>query len=183
MLKVFEKSKEQIEKEAAEHRFGAKLVKGVAKPVCPYYVITKDGQMVDVSQLSEKQILTFYVQALKQGTNDKLNNKFSKDGKIESLEEANKLTRALRSPFASYKPSYGGLKTILDLFEDNDERIRSWAKDLLTPLVHEQISDVEKFAKFMQESQGNFEKPTKEQKFQIIDQLAINEQNRKAQQK
>lgn len=181
MLQVFEKTTQEIENEERDNHFYAARVKGIAKPVCPYYLITKDGSRVDASDLSEKQILSFYIQALRKGIADEANNKFGQNGQLDSIAEASKLTQVLSSPYASYKPSYEGLKTVVELFEDDNPTIRSWAKDLLTPLVEKQVSEVETISKFLQESQGNFENPTKTQKLQVIDQLAKNEYNRQNQ--
>lgn len=174
MLKVFDKTKEEIAKEEAKRKIYAKMDNKPVEEVCPYYVISKQGQKIDVAELSEDQILSFYTQAINASLVEKGNKEF-KDG--NSLEEASKLTKALNE-FSPYTPSYKGLKTIVELFEHPNPAIKSFSKDLLMPFAGELIKKVDTITTYLLECEGNYEKPTLEEKLIVINQLERNEMNK-----
>ena len=74
----------------------------------------------------------------------------------------------------SYNTSFGAI-----ILRDN----RSFSKDLLMPLVSERLGNIEAIARYMKEMKGDFNKPNKNELLQVVNQLAINEQNRKAKQR
>ena len=164
MLRIYEKPEYEIEKEKNE-RTAWKAFH--LKPVSPYYILTDNGEKIDISALSEKQILSICTQALTQHANDPRN---------EDLFVAYRLTKALKG---YYEPSYDGLKTIIGLYKDNNDVIRSHAKDLFGPLVNDKLEKIEIITRFLQESRGNYKAPTYDQKLQVIDQLIKNEQNKR----
>ncbi|MDD4110930.1 MAG: hypothetical protein PHS54_05225 [Clostridia bacterium] len=180
MLKVYQKTQQEIDEERSQNNAYARMVKGHGEIVCPCYVVKKDGTKLDVWGLKEEEILSFVNQSLREGIVAKTKKAYDKNGGIEVLVEASKLTKELRG---HYTPSDKGLKSIIELFEDDNQFIRSWSKDILTPLVSDKLSKVNTIAEYLQETNGNFDKPTKKQLFQVIDQLSQNEQNKNAERK
>ena len=172
MLKVFLKTDKEIEEEENWYRFGAAIAKGIPMKVCPYYLVRKNGEKVNVSDLSEKDIYSFYAQALETAYKDKKNS-----SKNDALAEAFKLTDALIK--TDYSPSYEGLRYAFELMENDDKTISSWSQDLIKPLASNKIDYVNVIATYLQESKGNFEGPTKEQKLQVVNQLEKNAKNKK----
>ena len=164
MLRVYRKTAQQIEKENNERTVWQKFH---LKPVSPCYILTDNGEKIDISELSEKQILSICTRALTQHANDRSD---------EDIFAAYRLTEALKG---YYEPSYDGLKTIIGLYQNDNQTIRSNAHDLFTPLVDEKLREINTIAKFLQESKGNYEAPTYDQMLQVIDQQIKNEQNKR----
>ncbi len=175
MLKVYEKTEGEIRGERNYNKAFPTLGNSPVKIVCPTYVVKKDGTKVDVWDLKEEEILSFVNQALREGIVAKTKKVYGKDGQIEALVEASKLTKELKG---HYTPSDKGLKSAIELFEDDNSFIRSWSKDILTPLVTDELSKVKTIARYLQETNGNFYEPTKKQLFEVVDQLSQNEKNK-----
>lgn len=56
---IYKKPQQEIDDEQDERRTYARLVKGIAEPVCPEYVKTKTGEKKDVWSLSTLQLYAF----------------------------------------------------------------------------------------------------------------------------
>ena len=167
-MKVYEKSAEQYNREQGEANIYAHMVRGVPKEVCEYYVVTKEGKKIDVSDLTEEQVLAFCKQALVAWGK-------AKDEDSKDVAEAFKLVQAVRPYF---RGTYKGLNTVMDLLENKDGQMRSSAADLFTPLYVDKIQNVNAVAKYLQECKGNFKSPTSEQIKEVANQMAKNEANK-----
>lgn len=56
--------------------------------------------------------------------------------------------------------------------------VRSVAKDLFGVVAGDKLRETETVARFMQETKGNYERPTAEQMCEVINQKLINEQQK-----
>ena len=157
MLTIFEKTKQEIE---SERNYRQAQINAL-DPVCPYYLVTTEGKKVEVKNLTDDQILVALDQVLSEPKNQ------------ENIKAGLKFARALKE--IGYQPSLRVVKAMLEM-EDSELK-----RDAFLPLVHDHLSRVIPVARFLQESRGNFAKPTKEQEIQVIDQMIKNEANRKLQ--
>ena len=97
------------------------------------------------------------------------------NGRIAEVDEAFKLTEVLRGPFASYKPSWEGLKSILKLYENDNVKVSGLARDLFTPFAGEKLSTINTIASYIKESKQDITPPTYDEMCRVIDQMAKNE--------
>lgn len=169
MLKVYEKTDKEFNEEVNLKSFYSRMVKWSPEPVCKFYVVKKDGAKKDVWDLDEKEIFSFITQAMMNEVIDK-----NVKDKVE-IKEAIKLSQILEGHF---KPSLTGLKSIIEMLNDNNPNVVSLSKDIFTPIVHQEISEIKTIAKFLQESNGNFERPTKQQLLEVVDQMEKNKKNK-----
>lgn len=194
MLSIFEKTQDEMEEEKEFNKYCEGGKKGIIKDVCPFYIVSKDKTKVDVLDLSEEQIIHLYRQSLREYIIARSNHEMDSNGMIESTYDAFKLTEGLKG---KRTVSYEGLKQILELFspdfltkyerpmmdfslsQSEKEVYKIIAKKLLTPFVNEKMNKVETIAKYLKESKGDFENVSDEMKYEVINQLIINEQSRK----
>ena len=66
------------------------------------------------------------------------------------------------------------------LSQKDNETYKVLAKQILSPLIKDKMSKVDLIARYVNESKGNFEEITFEDKIEVIDQLILNEQSRMA---
>lgn len=177
MFKVYEKTKKEIEYERSNSEFLAEILNTEVDKVCPYYLLKKTGEKVDISDLKETEILSIFKQILTRYVDDK-ENVVPKHLKSEIINEALKFSKVLSGPDINYITSYKGLKTVIEFLEHENPVVRSYSKDFFAPLLDDKLKDVETITKYIQESKGNYETPTKEQKIQVIEQIITNEENR-----
>lgn len=193
MLKIFEKTENEIQEEREFNQYCNNETK--RKDICPAYVFTQDRTKVDVTDLEECQIIRLYRQAFKEYILAKSNNEIDKRGRIESINDAFKLTDSLKG---RRNVSYEGLKKFLEfltpeflkeydmpmmgfsLSQKDKEIYNSLAKQILSPLIKDKMSKVDLIARYINESKGNFEEITFEKRIEVIDQLILNEQSRMA---
>ncbi|NCB48536.1 MAG: hypothetical protein EOM55_02810 [Clostridia bacterium] len=193
MLKIFDKTLKEIEMEKELYCNSITLDKEKSKEICPCYVFAKDGTKVDIFDLPEEQIIRIYRQALKEYIIAKSNNELDRNGRIDSINDAFKMTEILKGHRTA---TYEGLKQIIKLFspdflnkydmpmfgvylsKDDIENYKILAKKLLSSFVKEKMQKVDLIAKFIEESKGNFEDISLETKHEVIEQLIKNEQSR-----
>ena len=157
MLTVFEKTKQEIESE--RNYRDPKM--NVLNPVCPYYLVSTKGEKVELKNLTDDQILVALDQVLSDPKNQ------------ENIKAGLKFGKALKE--IGYQPSLRVVKAMLEM-EDSELK-----RDAFLPLAHDHLSCVIPVARFLQDSRGNFDRLTKEQEIQVIDQMMQNEKNRKLQ--
>jgi len=195
MLRIFDKTESEIEAEKKLNQYRKTSKKDGVIDICPSYALTKDGARVDVSDLPEEQIVRFYRQALKEYIIAKSNNEMDKNDRIKSTYDAFKLTDCLKG---RRMVSSDGLKKLLlllspdflnkydmplmpfSLSQNDIDCYKKTAKELLTPIIMEKMSKVKLIVKFIEESKGNFGAISEDATFEVIDQMVINEQRRKA---
>ncbi|MCQ2382382.1 MAG: hypothetical protein MJ060_00870 [Clostridia bacterium] len=157
MLTIYEKTKQEIESERNYRQPEINLL----YPVCPYYLVDTNGRKVELKNLTDDQIVVAFNQVLSEPKN------------LENIKAGLKFAQALKE--IGYQPSLQVVKAVLKM-EDSELK-----RDAFEPLAQNHLSRVIPVARFLQESRGNFAKPTKEQKIQVIDQMIKNEENRKLQ--
>lgn len=173
MIKVYEKTEQELNKEYHERYVYSKMVRGKPLPVCPYYVIKKDGTKMDADKLSEKEVIGLCKNSIEfSAGNIKLENEAC------SLKDACKLVRSLEKNKDFTKLSCESLCTIIDLFNSSNKQIASQSKDMLMSIAKKQVDEVEIIAKFLNESAGCFKKPTAEQKKIVATQIESNEKKK-----
>lgn len=57
MINIKQKAVEKIKKEESLYAFGAAVVKGIKKSVCPTYVVFPDRTKKDTDKLKENEIM------------------------------------------------------------------------------------------------------------------------------
>lgn len=194
MLKIFDKTLKEIEEER-EFNFYETASKSNPKEICPCYIFAKDGRKVDILDLPEEQIIRIYRQSLKEYIIAKANNELDRNGRIESVDDAFKMTEILKG---HRKASFEGLKQVIKFFSPDFlnkydmpmmafsllqrdlEDYKVLAKQLLTPFVKEKLQKVDLIVKYIEQSKGNFEDISNEARCEVIDQLIINEQSKKS---
>ena len=141
MFKVYEKTKKEIEYERIDSEFLAEILNTEVDKVCPYYLLKKTGEKVDISDLKETEILSIFKQILTRYVDDK-ENIVPKHLKSEIINEALKFSKVLSGPDVNYITSYKGLKTVIEFLEHENPVVRSYSKDFFAPLLDEKLKDV-----------------------------------------
>ena len=162
MIKIVEKTVEEITSESNEADYYAHMVRGIPKRVSPYYIINEKGVKIDASNLSEEQILGIC-------------RSFLLDRKSVSGNIIPFLTYLRKEGF---QPSYKGIQSIWDLL--NKKEIAPVAADLFGNMISSKMHDVKVIASYTQKSKGNFKTPTKDQQKEVLDQLVKIEEKEKA---
>jgi len=179
---LLKKSDNEIAKEQANYDYATSLVYGTPKTVCPYYFVDNTGKKFELARLSESQILNFCTQSMDEMV--RLNNypylKNVGQLKEETCREAYELLGAVEK-YCQFEPSWDGMKTIVKYTNADSSSLRSFSNDLFgSSKARLKLQEIESIARFVQESQGNFGRPTTEQMFQVIDQKIKNEKAKKA---
>lgn len=171
MIKVFTKTKDELEEQQNLYNFGAAVAHGIRKEACPYYVVNKNNEKYDINELTADQILGFCRDAVSQ--NDKA---FATNKMSSAIKEAFKLMKLLNDKY-DYQFKLKDMKKVIELMYGDHNS--SWFQDLLKPSCANKIERIVDVASFIKETKGDFAKPTKEDLLKVTDQMIINEQKRK----
>ena len=176
VLQLVEKSQAEIDNEESLRR----AYRGT-KAVCPYYCVDDAGIKFEIEQLRERQIIDFCCQSIDNYVmlrNSKQLIDQSGQMKKQAVDEAHSLINAVHK-HCNYEPSWHAMKTIVQYTHSDLAMKRSVASDIFGVVANDKLQETVAITRFIQESRGNFEKPTAEQMCQVIDQKIVNEQQRK----
>ena len=161
--------------EMQRERKERKLSGTQSRPVCPTYVVTKDGDCIDTDQLTEMQILSIASQA------------------IRLTAQAHKECRTLQDNLisdATYlmgtveQPTWEGMKVMIPLLKHQDMIMQNYARDVLLPAaVRGHYYEIEAIARFYKESRGNFAPVAAYDMLPVVNQMQINEERRVAEER
>lgn len=168
-FELIEKTQQQIEKEHAEDRFYAKLVKGDPKEVCPMAVKLKNGQVRDVWDFDEDSIVNLMNACLTEfnsGVRDSVR-----------MPAAFKIIECWQQKHE--KVSADMIEKMFAL-EDKFPKIVSVVKDFTTPIGLKQKNDAMTIASYLNGMQGDKTKITHANIVKILKNQEMIQENRKA---
>lgn len=150
MIMIYNKTAKDIAEEQALYDFGAQVVKGTPKRVCPTFVIIKGGARVDTCDLTARDIVSLISDDLK-------------DPKSNGAD-ASKLLRLLQT---TWKPTYDDVLQLYQL----ENVSRSTIRDIMGTLRIKIVEDAYTIARFQKDSMGDFRPVTNEDEIAIIEQM------------
>lgn len=169
MIKIYQKTQQELENEQKLYNFGAAVAKGMAREACPTYLMKKDGTKVDTYNLTEEQILGIVQNDLidyvsPQGT-------YKTTGKIhlDSFVLAEKLN-------GHYHPSAQGILQ----FAKMEQQFGGIVRDLMGSFGA--LKGYEKarvIAQYQKECSGDFLQPNSNEILDVLQQMVVNEQAKK----
>ena len=169
MINIRHKTDDEIKEEESLYRFGAQIAKGIPKDVCPTYLVKRDGTRVDTWDLTEDQILGLIQIDLVDFTSPKGN--YKKDGRSDL--DTFKLIDAIKK---HYKPSIEATIKLASLQPEYGHIIA----DIIGSIgCAKYFSDAKTIATFNKEASGDFDKVSDYEVLEVLEQMAINEKNRK----
>ena len=169
MINIRQKTQAEISEEESLYRFGAAVVKGIPKSVCPTYLMKKDGTKVDTSDLTEEQILGLFQYDLMDYTSPQGSYKRTGRTDLDSF----KLAEVLRG---HYTPS---LSAALQM-EKWEQQYGHIVVDLMGGIGALSYRDKARvIAQFQKETNGDFTPVQQEEIIAVMEQMAINEQAKK----
>lgn len=169
MINIRTKTEEEIKNEESLYAFGAQIAKGRPKTVCPTYLVKRDGTRVDTYDLTEKEILGLIEIDLVDYTNPRGNYKKDNRTDLDSFHLATELK-------GHYIPSIDATIKLANLEIQYGHIVRD-LMGTIGALNHLSVAEV--IARFNKESNGDFEPVTTEEAIVILEQMAVNEINRK----
>ena len=166
MIKIYNKTKDEIREEEGLYKFAAALVDGIPFKVCSTYVIVK-GERVDTKDIAEPEIVSLILNDLE----DWHSNDGSYSIKPRSLDSF-LFIEALRG---YYKPSYSAVYQI-GMMED---RYGSIVRDVLGALdKNDTINKATLISNYLKQCNGDFSPSSKDEVFSVIKQMDINVHNK-----
>lgn len=171
MINIRQKSQNEIREEEGLYSFAAAEVKGTSRKACPTYVVI-NGEKKDTWDLTEEEILSLVARDVADFSRDTISyNKRRGNGSMDSID----LFKSLRKDF---ELSAKGNLYFLEL----EKRYGHIMMDLLGSLTKmETMNKARMIAQFQKETNGDFEYATSDEVRAIIEQMAINEENKKKQ--
>ena len=171
MINIRQKTQNEIKEEEGLRAFAAAVVKGRPGEVCPTYVVI-NGEKKDTWNLTEEEILSLVARDVADFSKDKIS--YDKRRGRSGMDSFD-LFKYLRKDF---KLSAKGNLYFLEL----EKRYGHIMMDLLGSLTKgEIINQARMIAQFQKETNGDFEYATEDEVRAIIEQMALNEENKKRQ--
>ena len=173
MIKIYQKTQKELQEEESLNAFANAVVRGTKEEVCPTYVIL-NGEKKDTWNLTEEDVFSLVIHDVDDFSRDSIsyNKRRGKPG-IDSFDLFNVLSK-------NFKLSPKGNIYFLEL----EKRYGHIMIDLLGGLTKmETMNQARIIAKFQKETNGDFSYVTADEIQSIIEQMALNEKNRKKQTK
>lgn len=170
MINIRQKTQAEIREEESLNRFGAAVIHGIPKSVCPTYLMKRDGTKVDTNDLTEEQILGLIQSDLMDYASPQGSYKRTGRTDLDSFKLAEDLkghyTPSLRATYQmmQLEQQYGHI--VVDLMGS------------MGALVHRDKAKV--IAQFQKETSGDFTPVQQDEIMAVIEQMAINEQAKKS---
>ena len=169
MINIYTKSAEELEKENADYRFGATLVKGIPFEACPTYLMKRDGTRVDTKDLTEEQIINLIESDVRDFSSPE--GSYKKTGR--SGLDTFKLINAVKD---TWSPSYDALLQIAGMEQQYGHVIA----DIMGSIDKNDVrGKARTIASFQKQSSGDFSQVTTDEIMTIIQQMAYNEKMKK----
>ena len=166
MIKIFYKTQKEIESENALHRWAAREVKGRAKLACPTYLIKTDGNKVDTSELTEEEIMMLISQDVQDFSASNGTYKTTGNNHLDSFD-------LIKVTEKSWTPS---IDAILQTYY-MEKTYGHIMADLRGAMDRNNIvNKAETIAKFIKETNGNFDPVNKSEVMTTLQQMSYNEQ-------
>ena len=169
MIKIFYKTKEELETENGLYRWAATEVKGIPKVACPTYLVKKDGTKVDTSDLTEEEIMALITQDVKDFESSNGSYKTNAKNHLDSFD-------LIKVTEKSWTPS---VDAILQTYYMENTYGHIMADIRGTMDQNNIVDKAQTIAKFLKESNGNFEPTTKEETIVTLQQMSYNEKIKK----
>lgn len=171
MINIYTKTTQELEKENADYRFGAALVKGIPFKACPTYLMKKDGTRVDTKDLTEEQIICLIESDVKDFSSPQGSYKTTGRSGLDTF----KLIDAIKD---TWTPSYGALLQIARMEQQYGHIIA----DIMGSVDKNDVKGKARtIASFQKQSSGDFSQVTNAEIMDIMQQMAYNEQMKKQQ--
>lgn len=161
MIKVYTKINEKISEERGLNSWAAKEVKGIAKPVCPTYLIKSDGTRIDTWDLSAREVYDLLSYELKNNS-----------PRVECSEFLESLKPGLKFPL-------DGVLAFLEL--RNISKYPSIVSDVMTSFCLDTLTSASTIAKFNKECNGDYSSLVDQDLINVVKQMKINEMNKNKQ--
>ncbi len=169
MIKIFYKTKEELEEENGLYHWAAIEVKGIPKVACPTYLIKNDGTKVDTTDLTEEEIMAIIEQDVKDFSSPIGSYKTTGNNHLDSFD----LIDATKN---SWTPS---VDAILQTYH-MEKTYGHIMADIRGAMDKNNIVDkAQTIAKFLKEANGYFEPTTKEETIITLQQMSYNEKMKK----
>ena len=169
MIKIFYKTKEELEEENGLYRWAATEVKGRPKVACPTYLMKNDGTKADTSDLTEEEIMALIAQDVKDFASPIGSYKTTGSNHLDSFN----LIKVTKN---SWTPS---VDAILQTYYMENTYGHIMA-DIRGAMDQNNIVDkAQTITKFLKEANGNFEPTTKEETIITLQQMSYNEKMKK----
>lgn len=170
MIKIYSKTQEELKEEQATNDWAVREVKGsITKKACPTYLVQNDGTKVDSYNLTEKDVLTLINYDLKDFCNE--NGSYKKNNRTGL--DTFKLLDTLSEDF---KFSHQGIITLMQM----ETAYGSIAKDVVPVADKDNLrGSAKEIATYIKQSNGDFSETTNEETIEVLQQMQINEMNKK----
>lgn len=171
MINIHTKTAQELDKENADYRFGAALVKGIPFEACPTYLMKRDGTRVDTKDLTEEQIIGLIESDVRDFNSPE--GSYKKTGRTGL--DTFKLIDAVKD---TWTPSYEALLQIAGMEQQYGHIIA----DIMGSIDKNDVrGKARTIASFQKQSNGDFSQVTTDEIMGIIQQMAYNEQMKKQQ--
>ncbi len=169
MINIHTKTAQELERENADYRFGAALVKGIPFKACPTYLMKKDGTRVDTKDLTEEQIIGLIESDVRDFNSPQGSYKTTGRSGLDTF----KLIEAVRD---TWTPSYEALLQIAGMEQQYGHIIA----DILGSVDKNDVrGKARTIASFQKQSSGDFSQVTIDEIMAIMQQMAYNEKMKK----
>lgn len=170
MINVRQKTQSEIEKEAADYRFGASVAGAGAIPmtVCKTYLTKKDGTRVDTRDLTEDQIVGLIYNDLIDFSSAQGSYKTTGRTGLDS----GKLIEALREN--GYTPSVNAVLQMSQM----EQQFGHIVMDIIGSFRTNHFDRARTIAQFQKESSGDYSQVQTDEIVAVLEQMAVNEKNR-----
>lgn len=169
MINIRYKTAAELEEEKSLYDFAARVAKGIPKPVCPTYLVKRDGTRVNTYDLTEQQILGLIEIDLVDYTSPR--GTYNRDNRTDL--DAIRLVQEIKG---HYIPSVAATLKLCQLEQQYGHILR----DLMGSFGSIKYFDNAKtIAEFNKECNGDFSQVTQEEIIAILEQMQNNELARK----
>lgn len=169
MINIRQKTAAELEEEKSLYSFGAHLVNGIPKPICPTYLVKRDGTRVDTYDLTEEQILGLIEIDLVDYTSPR--GTYNRDNRTDL--DAFRLAQEVKG---HYVPSVSATLKLSQLEQQYGHIVRD-LMGTIGSLTH--FDNARVIAQFNKECNGDFSQVTQEEIIAVLEQMKINELARK----
>ena len=165
MIKIYQKTQKEIEKETSLDAWLAREVKGKPKRVCPTYLVMKDGTKIDTADLTEEQIMAII--------DEDVQDFLSPTGSYRTHNHLYSFD-LIKATERSWIPSADAILQTYAM-EQTYGHIMADLRGVINIQSNNVVGKAETIARFQKESNGDFEPPTTNEIVSIIQQMSYNE--------